>query len=695
MSALDMAQRIEALERRAQRTETMLETLFLHLRLPVPDVPENQYGTPSPSTGTFPIVITKLQTLRSSNRDALEAVKSGPCAYRPLDASRNEVRILVLLDERDDTLPIKFELLQLSLDKGELIPPSKASSTAEKTPEVIQAKRARIYYAALSYTWGDVEKKGLVFVNGHRFPVTRNLEAGLRHMRKWRRPPGGGPVGGPVRCYESYWWIDAICINQVDITERNQQVSIMRMIYKNATSVQIWLGEEADESRMAMDVVRQLSDLPKRGPGEPEIRYPDVSAEQKLLHWRSLTALFQRQWFERVWVRQEVAVAAFPTVHCGDKTHLLYDVLLAAERLNDIVDQLGFDPLPPTALENSNRGNFQVPYYLQACLLAKLRQKLRKRDEYMSLTDLVFHTRTCKATDLRDKVFSIIGLADPDLHGLKPNYRLSLNEALKTAAHSLLLNTKSLDFLSGCQNPERKNELPSWVPNLADNWKAWPLETSFHRHHIPSKEPEYSFDEGTDILRLTGGYLDSINLISTDIAHQDATAEQLHSLISSWRNFVAEAPKSAMSDAATAYVQKKYMLGRESERAWIELLSIGHDDGHSLVYSEEGELLPKPELFVDHNPAIRLAESLLLPDRYEVKGDPYRGIYKYLRRFGAGRRLVILSAGWIGLAPGDVRHGDLVCQFNGATVPYVLRKHGEHLVLVGEICKLAGLFLNP
>lgn len=46
-----------------------------------------------------------------------------------------------------------------------------------------------------------------------------------------------------------YLWIDAICINQDDIAEKNSQVAMMAEIYKKATRVNIWLGESNRLSR--------------------------------------------------------------------------------------------------------------------------------------------------------------------------------------------------------------------------------------------------------------------------------------------------------------------------------------------------------------------------------------------------------------------------------------------------------------
>lgn len=51
-------------------------------------------------------------------------------------------------------------------------------------------------------------------------------------------------------------WIDSICINQEDVEERNSQVKIMGDIYKNASTVVIWLGASDDYTRIAFGTLK-------------------------------------------------------------------------------------------------------------------------------------------------------------------------------------------------------------------------------------------------------------------------------------------------------------------------------------------------------------------------------------------------------------------------------------------------------
>ncbi|KAF3035694.1 hypothetical protein E8E12_006218 [Didymella heteroderae] len=46
------------------------------------------------------------------------------------------------------------------------------------------------------------------------------------------------------RGYGEYYWIDAICINQVDQAEKSTQIALMGSIYKNAKRVLAWIGSD-------------------------------------------------------------------------------------------------------------------------------------------------------------------------------------------------------------------------------------------------------------------------------------------------------------------------------------------------------------------------------------------------------------------------------------------------------------------
>ena len=124
--------------------------------------------------------------------------------YQPLRISSTSIRLLVLCPEphpEDHRIQCKLVIEDL-----------------ESSP----------HYEALSYTWGvpdDLNFK--IWVNGVHLPVRRNLLTVLRALRRDK---------------DRTLWIDALCINQEDVRERQQQVGIMGSIYMKAARVVGWLG---------------------------------------------------------------------------------------------------------------------------------------------------------------------------------------------------------------------------------------------------------------------------------------------------------------------------------------------------------------------------------------------------------------------------------------------------------------------
>ncbi|OZJ04814.1 hypothetical protein BZG36_02357 [Bifiguratus adelaidae] len=123
-------------------------------------------------------------------------------------------------------------------------------------------------YEALSYVWGNPHDTVPIRLDGRIFQVTINLRKALRRLR---------------RSKTRTLWVDAICINQSDINERNQQVSIMHDIYESTVEVQIYLGE----SRV-LDTISQKEQAAWDQPPRTEWTYPQGLEEK-------ISAFFDQQ----------------------------------------------------------------------------------------------------------------------------------------------------------------------------------------------------------------------------------------------------------------------------------------------------------------------------------------------------------------------------------------------------------------
>ena len=125
-------------------------------------------------------------------------------------------------------------------------------------------------------------------------------------------------------------WVDAICINQQDLSERSAQVAFMGPIYSKAQSVTVWLGVEDENTEIAIPMLQRI------GPHLVNLDHARNALELRSLpfndrrpfdtvgvpvpsmaEWRALSLFLSRTWFSRLWVLQEVALARGVTVLCG------------------------------------------------------------------------------------------------------------------------------------------------------------------------------------------------------------------------------------------------------------------------------------------------------------------------------------------------------------------------------------------
>lgn len=166
-------------------------------------------------------------------------------------------------------------------------------------------RRTKPQYAAMSYVNGDQSHQRTVALNGCDFNVGPNLHNALLYMRS-------GLSG--------WFWIDAICINQPHIAERNEQVSEMTKTYANAAFVASWVGlcNEGLQPAFSLDVrTARLHDLPRN--------------EQERLH-ASLEQLADLTYWKRIWIQQEVLLNPTVILFCGQYSQAMHPLIAWTKR---------------------------------------------------------------------------------------------------------------------------------------------------------------------------------------------------------------------------------------------------------------------------------------------------------------------------------------------------------------------------
>ena len=219
--------------------------------------------------------------------------------YNPLPKSTSTIRLVELLPGA--TGHIHCKLHRVDLDKH-------SAQSINSTQ--------RLTYEALSYTWDSQVFSQFVWCNGQVLPITHNLSCALQRLRY---PDTSRML-----------WVDAICINQADISERTQQVGIMKSIYNRATQTIAWLGEDDEYTERAFELVDMInrdalpSDVGLRAePGAifdkqamDDIGLPHFPSDR----WEALARLFERPYFQRVWIIQELAASSNEVARCGNLT---------------------------------------------------------------------------------------------------------------------------------------------------------------------------------------------------------------------------------------------------------------------------------------------------------------------------------------------------------------------------------------
>ena len=150
--------------------------------------------------------------------DCLSLLKRKLCDFPPLERATDSLR-LITLHPGGPSDPIRCTL---------------CSTTFANKP----------IYQALSYTWGEVKPSRTIWLNGQTFAVGMNLWSALYNLRHENRSRS--------------LWVDAVCINQSNMEERNDQVSIMAFIYQRATDVLVWLDPYEGYSTSANLLIRHL-----------------------------------------------------------------------------------------------------------------------------------------------------------------------------------------------------------------------------------------------------------------------------------------------------------------------------------------------------------------------------------------------------------------------------------------------------
>jgi hypothetical protein len=304
-------------------------------------------------------------------------------------------------------------------------------------------------YEAISYHWGGTAEEYQIVCNSANLTITDSLHSALSRLRRLEE--------------SRYLWVDQLCINQADSDERGRQVGFMREIYENAIQTLIWLGGgEGDDLNAVFDLLKSLATAQQRRrsctPPDKRTIYELSSAEVAEYNlpkatdkiWKTFQILFLRPWFSRLWVIQEVNVSKSAAVYCHNSAISAADFMVGVECANELSP---FWLVGNLSLDNP----FRV-------------FKNQSQDvERPSLISLLLGFSYFQATDPRDKVYALLGLAPAHERANNiPNYDLSAEQVFLSTTIAILEQSGNLDILCAvtkryAQEETEVSGLPTWV----------------------------------------------------------------------------------------------------------------------------------------------------------------------------------------------------------------------------------------
>ncbi|KAG7284532.1 hypothetical protein NEMBOFW57_010907 [Staphylotrichum longicolle] len=246
-------------------------------------------------------------------------------------------------------------------------------------------------YVALSYVWGDATAaRREIIVNGEPAFITENLHAALTHMLGLQ-----GLLASLLG--ECELWVDAVCINQQDATEKFKQVAHMKAVFANAQWVVAWMGlaaDGSDELLRALNETGSVATTAEGGSGQLE----EPSFCPKALH-----AFLAREWWTRMWTFQEFMVPFMLWFVCGHSYAHSYDIFGALNKAMSYLDRTYYYIFET---EFSNLLAWRMHMLL-------LHERFMEEKE-LPLLDLIEATKDAKCTDPRDRIFALLGLMGQD-----------------------------------------------------------------------------------------------------------------------------------------------------------------------------------------------------------------------------------------------------------------------------------------
>lgn len=627
--------------------------------------------------------------------------------HKPLDGTTEEIRLLTF-DITHNAPPDSNSaspIISLFLSHHPLSPPSLSVGPPP--------------FQALSYVWGVPnldEPLPTILLDYVPVTVTPNLYSALCFLLSQQQQPEDNG-------FKTSYWIDALCINQVDNDEKAIQVPLMSKIYTSATRVFVWLGllprpgegphrdcgctlkTVAWLGSMFRDQVMKKREGPLpsalEGLSEEDQRrrvaqgfvwtvlqysitrdYGQENAKTGGFDFERIWQLFcERPYWRRLWIVQEVVLARKAVVACGSGEGVVVDwddVRDALQLFEWMTLYLDIDPEYRRVYELLGDIIPSVMHLEEATNAH--RRSLRQGQDGMRLMEVLLFTdfadgedKAIQATDPRDRIYGLLGLIrESDSKKIPVDYsdKTTVSTVLTHVA-TALIQEYGPDVLCYQRETARwvDEGLPSWVPD----WTA-PRRPTIGSVNLDGAGGVLDFNA----TKGTQWPLD--NMLETAVIGESRPALFL--------------PGAVMSTVIRVGSEFTSFQGQENYlaecRAWLEELQqlasesdeVAKDNIWRVPMADFGLATraetETPERYI-HGFKVLLGR-VAPPAEAQTSEETMRSwmlaeSWDYRRAWKIyGRRAFVDASGRPGLAPRQTCPGDTIALFRGGQVPVMLRE---------------------
>ncbi|KAK7983327.1 f-box domain protein [Apiospora arundinis] len=516
---------------------------------------------------------------------------------------------------------------------------------------------------ALSYVWGDASATQTIQLRGHPFEVTTNLEASLRQF-----------ATNPKQ-QQSCLWVDAICINQDDVEERNIQVRRMKDIYSLAESVIAWLGPATHHSHIAMHWLQNIS------PSEIEDMVKQEDKNRMIEAWayicqddavETLPDVVQRPYWHRTWILQEIILGRKVRLLCGDDE-------VALEKLSAVCSLMKQYLIH--VMSGGERDRFPELYGLMMEFFKSGVSTILGFNHTgpRNIAYLVNKFNGYRCSDLRDKVYGLLGICNrSEADIIIPDYNRPVAKVYADTVEAHIRSFGDLEIMAYVLFNEKRDPChPSWVPDwqlfinrparLGNGSGDFAASNNLHLSSHP-----WSLDRKAERLDLTGACLDTIITLGTTLK-LDYTSAVSDKIVDAATDIMRLVYHGLTHDPSEDGFTSKFLQG-------VDVPTYALNDNEPLDHACRRTLLAGRDGSGDEEGCAAQSPFMMVLPGEEGRQNADGSLYTHDDMFMTCavslnyKRLAITSKGWIGLVPEATEIGDHVAVLIGASTPFILRK---------------------